>query len=55
MTLWVVDLTTDRVEMYRRPTGGRYADTQHRDRGERLASQAFPEVELSVDDVLGPQ
>ena len=36
-----------------RLTGSRYADVERRTRGERVACQAFPDVELSVDDVLG--
>jgi Uma2 family endonuclease len=53
--VWLIDLTTDTVEVHRRATGSRYADVARRTRGERLACQAFPDVELSVDDVLGPR
>jgi Uma2 family endonuclease len=53
--VWLVDLTADVIEVHRRPGGGRYADLQRQARGERLVCQAFPDVELSVDDVLGPR
>ena len=53
--VWLIDLTTDSVEVHRHPTGSRYADVGRRARGERLACQAFPDVELSVDDMLGPR
>jgi Uma2 family endonuclease len=53
--VWLVDLTTDTVEVHRGPAGNRYADVERRGRGERLLCQAFPDIELSVDDVMGPR
>lgn len=51
--VWLVDLTTDVVEVYRRPATGRYGVTHRRQRGERLECDAFPELILTVDQVLG--
>ncbi len=50
---WVVDLPGQRVEVYRRPAGGRYAEVQRHERGHRLACAALPDLALSVDDALG--
>ena len=50
---WLLDLTTDRVEMYRRPSAAGYRETRTLARSERLAPQAFPDVSLTVDDLLG--
>ena len=51
--VWVVDLAGQRVEVYRRPAGGLYADVQRHERGQRLVCAAFPDLALSVDDALG--
>ncbi len=51
--VWLVDLPSERVEVYRRPAQGGYADTHVAARGQRIRCQAFPDLDLSVDDVLG--
>ena len=51
--VWVVDLAGQRVEVYRRPAGGLYADVQRHERGQRLVCAAFPDLALSVDEALG--
>ena len=50
---WLVDLTTDRVEVHRRPGPAGYADSRTLRRGEPLAIQAFPDVALTAADLLG--
>jgi Uma2 family endonuclease len=52
---WLVDLAGEVVEVFRRPGAGGYADVQRRARGDRLGCEAFPDVVLTVDDVLGPR
>jgi Uma2 family endonuclease len=51
--VWLVDLASEQVMVHRAPTEGRYADVRTLGRGDRLAPQAFPDLELSVADVLG--
>ena len=51
--VWLVDLAAECIEVYRRPSPEGYEDLRRRCRGERLSPQAFPDVELAVDEVLG--
>jgi len=51
--VWLVDLAAECIEVYRRPSPEGYEDVRRRCRGERLSPQAFPDVELAVDDILG--
>jgi Uma2 family endonuclease len=53
--VWLVDLTTDGVEVYRRPAASRYAETSRRQRGERLDCAAIPDLVLRVEEILGPR
>jgi Uma2 family endonuclease len=50
---WLVNLAADRIEVYRDPREGDYRQATMAGRGERLAPEAFPDVELSVADILG--
>jgi Uma2 family endonuclease len=52
--VWLVDLTTDTVEVLRRSSGGRLADVQRHGRAGRVACEAFPDLDLSIDELLGP-
>src|SRR6266542_6456074 len=47
--LWVVDLNGDCIWCYREPSPDGYRVVRRVRRGQRLAPQAFPNVELSVD------
>lgn len=51
--VWIVDLRSDRVEVHRGPHDARYADVRFAQRGQQISCAAFPEVTLSVDDILG--
>ena len=51
--VWLVDLAEERVEVYRQPSPQGYQEVQRVRRGQHLSSQAFPNLELAVDDVLG--
>jgi Uma2 family endonuclease len=51
--VWLVDLNTERVEVYRRPGSGGYGESRVLQRGERLALQAFSDVALTAGDLLG--
>lgn len=51
--VWIVDIGAERVEVHRDPREARHVDTQLVARGERLACLAFPDVVLTVDEILG--
>lgn len=51
--VWPVDLTSERVEVFREPRGGRYGEILRLERGASLAPRAFPDLALVVDDLPG--
>lgn len=51
--IWIVDLQGDRLRVYREPDAGEYRRIEILARGAALAPQAFPELRLSVDAILG--
>ena len=50
---WLVNLPADRIEVYRNPVCGRYAEVTSISRGETLTPLEVPSVTLSVDRILG--
>ena len=51
--VWLVDLGTGRVDVHRRPDAGGYADVSSPGRGELFAPLAFPEIAVTLADLLG--
>jgi len=51
---WVADLKGKRVCVYRDPSPEGYRVTLTFERGDRIAPSAFPDLEIAVDDILGP-
>ena len=51
--VWLVNLREDVIEVYREPSGGAYLQVTQARRGETLSPQAFPDVALPVEDLLG--
>lgn len=51
--VWLVDLSTERVEVYREPAAQGYREIRALVRGQGLGPQAFPDLTLSVEDLLG--
>ena len=51
--VWLVALADARVEISRLPTAAGYRDVQRLGRGGHVAPHAFPDLRVSVDDVLG--
>jgi len=51
--VWLLDLTTDRVEIFRQPTLAGYRAVEALERDERKTPQAFPDLSLTVADLLG--
>ena len=50
---WLLDVTTERLEVYRHPTPDGYQDIHSLQRGESVAPPAFPDLALTVDALLG--
>jgi Uma2 family endonuclease len=51
--VWIVDLAGETVEVYRQPSAEGYGLVERHGRGETVSPAAFPDVELSVSDLLG--
>ncbi len=51
--LWVLDLRHDRLVVFRDPTPRGYATSLILGRGESISTLAFPEIVLTVDEILG--
>jgi Uma2 family endonuclease len=51
--LWLVDLNLERVEVYRKPAAGEYTEMRIAARGQNVSPEAFPELVLGVDAILG--
>ena len=50
---WLLDLTADRVEVYRAPAADGYQQVVRFERGQRLTPEAFPDLMVTVEDLLG--
>ena len=53
LEVWLVDLTTARLEIHREPMGDRYGNALTFTRGERVSPEAFPDLSLDVADLVG--
>lgn len=49
---WILDLTREALEVYRQPTGDRYADTDVLTRGQRIAPLAAPSCAIAMTDLM---
>lgn len=49
---WIVDANTETLEIYRSPSGERYADHLRPSRDDRVAPLAFPEAALPVASIF---
>ncbi len=50
--LWIVDINAELVEVYRNPGPNGYESIQQFRRGESISPLAFPDLVISVDDIL---
>jgi Uma2 family endonuclease len=50
---WIVDLNAQAVEVARRPSVDGYGTVTIHTRGDPLSPEAFPDLTIAVDDVLG--
>jgi Uma2 family endonuclease len=53
MEVWIVDLTSERIEVYRQPTEAGYSDFRSATRGDKISPATFPDLAISVNDILG--
>jgi Uma2 family endonuclease len=51
--VWLIDINSDCVEVYRYPTAQGYQYIQKFHRGQDLSILAFPDVNITVDKILG--
>ncbi len=49
---WLIDVRHNRVEVFRAPPGEAYANATQVGRGGTIASLAFPDVTISVDELF---
>jgi len=49
---WILDLTHETLEVYRQPTGDRYADTDVLTRGQRIAPLAALDCAIAIADLM---
>jgi Uma2 family endonuclease len=52
---WIVDLADETVEVYQEPSPAGYRLIRRLRHGDRIAPEAFPDVEIAIDDVLLPR
>ncbi|MDP3909966.1 MAG: Uma2 family endonuclease, partial [Gemmatimonadales bacterium] len=51
--VWLVDLTADRIAVYREPQGDAYARLRSAGPGDVLSPVRLPDITLAVTDILG--
>jgi Uma2 family endonuclease len=51
--VWLIDINSDCIEVYRYPTERGYQDIQKFYRGQNLSVLAFPDISIAVDEILG--
>ena len=50
--VWLVDLTNDRIEVYREPSGMSYRNVRRFQAGDGISPLAFPDFELKAGEIL---
>ena len=51
--VWLVDINEQCVEVYQNPANNEYLNIQKFTQGETFSIQAFPNVNIIVDEILG--
>ncbi|MEH2230547.1 MAG: Uma2 family endonuclease [Nostoc sp.] len=51
--VWLVDINEEIVEVYQQPTAAGYQDMQKFASGQTLSIKAFPDVNITVNEILG--
>jgi Uma2 family endonuclease len=52
--LWIVNVRSETIEVFRDPSESGYTFTQIARRGDTIIPQALPSLSFSVDEILGP-
>jgi Uma2 family endonuclease len=50
---WLIDIANDRIEIHKQPSQGIYQEVRYALRGQNLSPQSFPNLNLSVEELLG--
>jgi Uma2 family endonuclease len=53
--VWIQDINGDCLHVFRQPQGNRYVTAMQLKRGDFVHALAFPEIRLSIDDLLGTE
>ncbi|MEL6461780.1 MAG: Uma2 family endonuclease [Cyanobacteria bacterium J06621_15] len=53
LEVWLVDINEECLEVYREPVNSKYQTVEKFSRGESLIIQAFSDVSISLDEILG--
>ena len=53
--LWIIDVTGERILVRRGPAADGYGESLTVRRGDSLSPEAFPDIVVSTDDLLGPR
>ncbi len=51
--VWLVNIPAECIEVYRQPSGNGYQNVQVFGRGQSIFVEAFPDVNFTVDEILG--
>ncbi len=51
--VWIVNLREETVEVYRAPEAAAYRETTQHRRGDTVSPQAFPDLQITVEQLLG--
>jgi Uma2 family endonuclease len=51
--VWLIDINSACIEVYRYPTDQGYQDIQKLYRGQNLSILAFPDISIAIDEILG--
>ena len=51
--VWIVDLNTDVIHIFRNLSEGGYSEITTKSRGESISLEAFPDFSIRVDELLG--
>lgn len=52
--VWIQDVNAEVLHVFREPSGKEYATSMRLKRGDSISPLAFPDIRLSLDDLLGP-
>ncbi|MBI1293619.1 Uma2 family endonuclease [bacterium] len=53
--VWLVDVEADQIDVFSRPHAQGYREARHFWRGDQVSPLSFPDLTLSVDEILGRQ